>query len=143
MPKLTEEELSVLAESDRLYKLAFTDYAGPKYLAQPCRLCQWHSNEETFDEAMRVTRVHEYTAHPALKDWDDYGKMHGRFRLRIKALHDHDCPEEYCVCKCGCHVGPYCGIIGGVLCATCQIREGRGDSEHGLPMGTPERMEQL
>lgn len=134
MPKLTDEERAILAESDRLHKMAFESYlgSGPKYTAQYCRVCNRANNGRDLDEAVAANHRHEYGVHPALKEWDAYQRTHAGFRLSIKALHDHDCPEQFCECRCGCKVGPYCGIIGGRLCATCVIREGRGESEHGV-----------
>ena len=130
MPKLTDEERAIIAESDRLYEAAFTDYTGPKYYALHCRVCNRAMNGVDFDQAIEATRSHEYAAHPALKAWDDYQRP-GGMDLNIKALHDHDCPEQFCECRCGCKVGPYCGIIGGDLCGTCVIAFGRGHDEHG------------
>jgi len=130
MPKLTDEERALVAESGRLYNVAF-DSARPKYISLHCRVCNWASNGLSFDEALVTNQRHEYAAHPGLKKWDDFARTHGGVFLDSKALHDHDCPETFCSCKCGCQVGPYCGIVEGALCDTCSIGAGRGDSTHG------------
>ena len=136
MPKLTDEERAILAESHRLHEATFQGHPGPQYITQHCRVCNWAVNGLDFDEAIAANCSHEYAVHPALMLWDAYQRTAfldpPDHTLSIKALHDHDCPEQFCECKCGCKEGPYCGTIGGRLCATCRIREGRGDEEHGV-----------
>ena len=123
MPKLTDEQRVLIAESDRLYELAFRR-SGPQYSQVQCRVCGWATNGRTFDEAVDLSRVHEYGAHPDLKTWDAYQLHLAAFP--IAALHDHDCPETFCSCKCGCRRGPYCGIIGDSLCVDCVIATNKG-----------------
>ena len=130
MPRLTDEERALVAESDGLYHLAF-DFPRPKYLSLNCRVCNWASNGVSFTEVLATNRLHEYAAHPDLEKLDDFIQRYGGIDLDLKALHDHDCPETFCSCKCGCLAGPYCGIVGGELCGLCAFDEDRGDSTHG------------
>lgn len=129
MPKLSEEK-RISIDKRLARSQAITDkFKNKQYISQQCRLCGWHSNGLTIEEAIEENRKHEAT-HPELEEFNNNILDIDEVR---DSLHDHECKMEYCVCKCGCKEGPFCSLVFGPLCSYCQVREMRGDPGHGLP----------
>ena len=129
MPRLTDEERSVVNESRRLGDLAFRSYSGPQYWSMNCRVCNMAINGESTNEAFEATRAHE-SNHPGINDFDAFSRRNLGLDVARDALHDHECKVESCTCQCGCTSGPFCILIFGPLCSVCQVRSNRGDSDH-------------
>lgn len=110
-----------LAERERIRQ----SFVGRSFVSVHCYLCQWASNGLTYEEAESANRVHVWL-HPedALMRAMPIG-----IRDLQRSLHDHECEMIHCTCICGCQDGPFCNVMGS-LCATCLIRDGRGDKEH-------------
>lgn len=127
MTILDKKKRKSIDERLALHKRLRDSFDGKKYSSQHCRLCNWASNGLTFEEAIRLNKEHEAT-HPEAAQIE--ATTIDPFEL-IASIHDHECKMELCTCKCGCQSGPFCTLVFGPLCSVCQVREMRGDSEHG------------
>lgn len=114
-----------LAVHDRIHK----SFEGKRWVPVSCYLCGWYSNGRTFDEARAVDKAHIATEHAT-----ELAEMNASYippsELR-DSWHDHECNFQDCMCRCGCRQSAGCTVGFGPLCATCMVREGRGDSAHG------------
>ncbi len=127
MPKLDAAKRKSIDDRLALHKRLRDSFEGREYVSQHCHLCNWASNGLTLEEAIEANRKHEDT-HPETAQIEATGISLKEIR---ESLHDHDCQMEYCICKCGCHDGPFCTICFGPLCSSCSVRAMRGDDEHG------------
>lgn len=126
MPILDNETRKSISERHEIHQRIYGSFKGHYYVAVHCNLCNWTSNGLTLDEAVRANKVHK-RIHPEEAQLD---ATEISPEEEIAFLHDHECNMVYCNCKCGCHEGPFCDILG-TLCSVCVVRDMRGDKEHG------------
>lgn len=92
-----------------------------------CHYCGWASQARDMERAIKRNERHEKT-HP---EWTRPQTLE-EIRAEIDAEHaEHECKPAPCACKCGCLEPLSCTVMFGPLCATCCVREMRGDDEHG------------
>lgn len=127
MPRLTDKERKSINERMALQVKLLESFKGRQFVSQHCRLCNWASNGRTLEEAIKANKEHEAT-HPEIAQFRETELSPSEL---VASLHDHDCQLEFCACKCGCQSGPFCVLVDGPLCSACQVRESRGDKEHG------------
>lgn len=128
MPLLDPDRRKSIDERLALYQTIKEQFKDRQYFSVYCYLCGWASNGLTLEEAGQVNCEHVAT-HP--EDATIKATQIDIADLR-DSFHDHDCTEISCSCKCGCRSGPFCGLVLGNLCSYCLVREGRGDSGHGV-----------
>lgn len=131
MPRLTDAQRdSINRRSAATDEVRKRNRALPQYYSQHCNFCNWASNGQTIDEVIAANSQHIQEQHAA-----DMAIIEAN-RLELNeipaSLHDHECEKALCRCKCGCDAGPFCILVGGPLCSVCQVREGRGDDDHGV-----------
>jgi len=129
MPFLNDDKRQSINSRITRHNEIMKVFENKQFTSQYCRLCNWASNGLTLDEAIQENGKHEAT-HPELTGLD--ATLFDFDEIRV-SLHDHECKMELCACKCGCKEGPFCTLVFGPLCSVCQVREMRGDCEHGLP----------
>lgn len=107
-------------------------YKDKRWTSQQCYLCGYSSNGLTLDEAIVENKKHIQTEHA------EDNRLMQENNLSIDeirdSIHDHECDYHLCACKCGCQEGPFCTLAFGPLCSVCQVRDMRGDDEHGIPV---------
>ena len=127
MPRLTGEQRRKLDEHTTEVETIRVAFQDRQWIQQHCRLCNWASNGLSFDAATAENQRHEAT-HPESKR---LAAIELPTSDLIASLHDHDCVEGDCECKCGCKEECGCKLMFGPLCASCLLRHGR-NSVHGV-----------
>ena len=130
MPRLTGEQRRKLDEHTTEVETIRVAFQDRQWIQQHCRLCNWASNGLSFDAAIAENQRHEAT-HPTFPESKRLAAIELPTSDLIASLHDHDCVEGDCECKCGCKEECGCKLMFGPLCVNCLLRHGR-NSVHGV-----------
>ena len=130
MAKLDDGTRKSIDERLAIHARIHKSFEDNQWTSQHCCFCNWASNGRTLEDAIEANQEHIKVEHQAEKaEMEATAIPIGELRA---SFHDHDCDQQLCICRCGCREGPFCVLVLGRLCIPCTVREGRGDSEHGL-----------